>query len=238
MAAVLELRDVVSGYHKKQVLHGVNVHVNAGEIVAMIGHNGAGKTTLLRSVFGLVRVFSGEIAFEGRVITNRKPSLNVRAGISFVPGHSIFGDLTVLENLRMGAYTVDWTTVDEGESDMRLQAVYELFPVLDERRGQVAGTLSGGQQQMLAIGMALMLRPKLLLLDEPSLGLAPALVQRVIDSVLEINRRLGTPVLLVEQNVKQALRFSTRCYVLKLGQVALEERSDVLLRQADLWRLF
>jgi branched-chain amino acid transport system ATP-binding protein len=238
VAAVLELRDVVSGYHKKQVLHGVNVHVNEGEIVAMIGHNGAGKTTLLRSVFGLVRVFSGEIVFEGRVITNRKPSLNVRDGISFVPGHSIFGDLTVLENLRMGAYTVDWTTVDEGEPDMRLQAVYELFPVLDERRGQVAGTLSGGQQQMLAIGMALMLRPKLLLLDEPSLGLAPALVQRVIDSVLEINRRLGTPVLLVEQNVKQALRFSTRCYVLKLGQVALEERSDVLLRQADLWRLF
>jgi branched-chain amino acid transport system ATP-binding protein len=238
VAAVLELRDVVSGYHKKTVLHGVNVHVNEGEIVAMIGHNGAGKTTLLRSVFGLVRVFSGEIVFEGRVITNRKPSLNVRDGISFVPGHSIFGDLTVLENLRMGAYTVDWTTVDEGEPDRRLQAVYELFPVLDERRGQVAGTLSGGQQQMLAIGMALMLRPRLLLLDEPSLGLAPALVQRVIDSVLEINRRLGTPVLLVEQNVKQALRFSTRCYVLKLGRVELEARSDVLLGQDNLWHLF
>jgi branched-chain amino acid transport system ATP-binding protein len=238
LTAVLELRDVVSGYHKKQVLHGVKVHVDEGEVVAMIGHNGAGKTTLLRSVFGLVRVFSGEIVFEGRVITNRKPSLNVREGISFVPGHSIFGDLTVIENLRMGAYTIDWTQTDEGGPEKRLQAVYELFPLLAERRGQAAGTLSGGQQQMLAIGMALMLRPKLLLLDEPSLGLAPALVQRVIDSVLEINRRLGTPILLVEQNVKQALRFSTRCYVLKLGQVALEDRSDVLLRQEDLWRLF
>ncbi len=238
MAAVLELRDVVSGYHKKEVLHAVNVHVDEGEIVAMIGHNGAGKTTLLRSICGLVRVFSGEVVFEGRVITNRKPSLNVRDGISFVPGHSVFGDLTVLENLRMGAHTVDWTKTDEGGPERRLQAVYELFPLLEERRWQLAGTLSGGQQQMLAIGMALMLRPKLLLLDEPSLGLAPTLVQRVIDSVVEINRRLGTPVLLVEQNVKQALRFSSRCYVLKLGQVELEERSEALLRRDNLWRLF
>jgi branched-chain amino acid transport system ATP-binding protein len=238
LAVVLELRDVVSGYHKKEVLHGVNVHVDEGEIVAMIGHNGAGKTTLLRSVCGLVRVFSGEIVYEGRVITNRRPSLNVRDGISFVPGHSVFGDLTVVENLRMGAYTADWTKADEGGPDRRLQAVYDLFPLLQDRRWQVAGTLSGGQQQMLAIGMALMLRPKLMLLDEPSLGLAPTLVQRVIDSVLEINRRLGTPILLVEQNVKQALRFSARCYVLKLGQVELEERSDVLLSRENLWRLF
>jgi branched-chain amino acid transport system ATP-binding protein len=238
VAAVLELRGVVSGYRKKQVLHGVDVHVDEGEIVAMIGHNGAGKTTLLRSIFGLVRVFSGEVVFQGRVTTNRKPALNVRAGISLVPGHSVFGDLTVLENLRMGGYTVDWTRTDEGSADERLRAVYDLFPLLKERRWQAAGTLSGGQQQMLAIGMALMLRPRLLLLDEPSLGLAPALVQRVIDSVVEINRRLGTAILLVEQNVKQALRFSARCYVLKLGRVELEERSEVLLGQDNLWRLF
>jgi branched-chain amino acid transport system ATP-binding protein len=238
VAAVLELRNVVSGYGKKQVLHGVNVHVDEGEIVAMIGHNGAGKTTLLRSVFGLVRVMSGEVLLEGRVTTNRKPALNVRDGISFVPGHTVFGDLTVLENLRMGGYTVDWTRADDGGLDERLDGVYELFPLLKERRWQAAGTLSGGQQQMLAIGMALMLRPKLLMLDEPSLGLAPALVQRVIDSVVEINRRLGTPILLVEQNVKQALRYSSRCYVLKLGRVELEERSDVLLGQDNLWHLF
>ncbi len=235
---MLELRGVVSGYRKKQVLHGVDVHVDEGEIVAMIGHNGAGKTTLLRSIFGLVRVFSGEVVFQGRVTTNRKPALNVRDGISFVPGHSVFGDLTVLENLRMGGYTVDWTRTDEGDADERLRAVYDLFPLLKERRWQAAGTLSGGQQQMLAIGMALMLRPRLLLLDEPSLGLAPALVQRVIASVVEINRRLGTAILLVEQNVKQALRFSARCYVLKLGRVELEERSEVLLGQDNLWRLF
>lgn len=238
MAAVLELRGVVSGYRKKQVLHGVDVHVDEGEIVAMIGHNGAGKTTLLRSIFGLVRVFSGEVVFQGRVTTNRKPAINVRDGISFVPGHNVFGDLTVLENLRMGGYTVDWTRTDEGGADERIRAVYDLFPLLKERRGQAAGTLSGGQQQMLAIGMALMLRPRLLLLDEPSLGLAPALVTRVIDSVVEINRRLGTAILLVEQNVKQALRFSARCYVLKLGRVELEERSEVLLGQDNLWRLF
>jgi branched-chain amino acid transport system ATP-binding protein len=238
LAAVLELRGVVTGYGKKQVLHGVDLHVDEGEIVAMIGHNGAGKTTLLRSIFGLVRVFSGEVVFEGRVTTNRKPALNVRDGISFVPGHTVFGDLTVLENLRMGGYTVDWTNTDEGGADERLRAVYDLFPVLKERLWQAAGTLSGGQQQMLAIGMALMLRPRLLLLDEPSLGLAPALVQRVIDSVVEINRRLGTAILLIEQNVKQALRFSARCYVLKLGRVELEERSEVLLGQDTLWRLF
>jgi branched-chain amino acid transport system ATP-binding protein len=238
LAAVLELRGVVSGYQKKQVLHGVDVHVDEGEIVAMIGHNGAGKTTLLRSIFGLVRVFSGEVVFQGRVTTNRKPAANVRDGISFVPGHSVFGDLTVLENLRMGGYTVDWTRTDEGSADERLRAVYDLFPLLKERRWQAGGTLSGGQQQMLAIGMALMLRPRLLLLDEPSLGLAPALVKRVIDSVVEINRRLGTAILLVEQNVKQALRFSARCYVLKLGRVELEERSEVLLGQDNLWRLF
>jgi branched-chain amino acid transport system ATP-binding protein len=236
--AVLQVRQIVSGYGKKQVLHGVDVHVDEGEIVAMIGHNGAGKTTLLRSIFGLVRVFSGEVLFEGRSITNRKPAANVRDGISFVPGHSVFGDLTVLENLRMGAYSVDWGTASAGAADERLEAVYDLFPILKERRSQLAGTLSGGQQQMLAIGMALMLRPRLLLLDEPSLGLAPALVQRVIDGVVEINRRLGTPVLLVEQNVKQALRFSARCYVLKLGRVELEERSEVLLGQDNLWRLF
>jgi len=238
VAPVLELTDVVSGYGKRRVLDGVSLHVDEGEIVAMIGHNGAGKTTLLRSVFGLVSVSSGEIRFGGRPVTNRKPSLNVREGISFVPGHSVFGDLTVSENLRMGAYTVDWSTAHDDGLDARLGVVYDLFPILKERQAQAAGTLSGGQQQMLAIGMTLMLRPRLLLLDEPSLGLAPALVQRVLDGVVEINRRLGAAVLLVEQNVKQALRFSRRCYVLKLGRIELEERSDVLLPREDLWHLF
>jgi branched-chain amino acid transport system ATP-binding protein len=238
VAPVLELRDVVSGYGKRRVLDGVSLHVDEGEIVAMIGHNGAGKTTLLRSVFGLVSVASGEVRFEGRPVTNRKPSLNVRDGISFVPGHSVFGDLTVIENLRMGAYTVDWSTAHDDGLDARLGVVYDLFPILKERQAQAAGTLSGGQQQMLAIGMTLMLRPRLLLLDEPSLGLAPTLVQRVLDGVVEINRRLGAAVLLVEQNVKQALRFSRRCYVLKLGRIELEERSDVLLPRDDLWHLF
>jgi branched-chain amino acid transport system ATP-binding protein len=238
VAPVLELRDVVSGYGKQRVLDGVSLHVDEGEIVAMIGHNGAGKTTLLRSVFGLVPVATGEVWFEGRPVTNRKPSWNVRDGISFVPGHSVFGDLTVIENLRMGAYTVDWSTAHDDGLDARLGVVYDLFPILKERQAQAAGTLSGGQQQMLAIGMTLMLRPRLLLLDEPSLGLAPALVQRVLEGVVEINRRLGAAVLLVEQNVKQALRFSRRCYVLKLGRIELEERSDVLLPRDDLWHLF
>mgnify|MGYP001602892866 FL=1 len=192
MSAVLEASDLVAGYGRKQVLHGVSLRVEAAEIVALIGHNGAGKTTLLKTLFGLLPALGGEVRYGGRSITGRRAALNVRDGLSFVPqGHGIFTDLTVRENLELGGYSVGAADPD------RLAAIYDLFPILKERQDQRAGTLSGGQQQMLALGLALVLRPKLLLLDEPSLGLAPVLVQRVLESVQEINRRFGTAVLLV-----------------------------------------
>jgi len=230
---ILEASDLVAGYGKKQVLHGVSLRVDAGEIVALIGHNGAGKTTLLKTLFGLLPAHRGEVRYAGRPITGRRAALNVRDGLSFVPqGHGIFTDLTVRENLELGGYSLG--AADPG----RLAAVNDLFPILKEREGQRAGTLSGGQQQMLALGLALVLRPRLLLLDEPSLGLAPVLVQRVLASVQEINRRFGTAVLLVEQTVKQALRIAGRVYVMKIGQISLEERAEALLERRDLWTLF
>ena len=233
MSAVLEASDLVAGYGTKQVLHGVSLRVEAGEIVALIGHNGAGKTTLLKTLFGLLPVRGGEVRYAGRPITGRRAALNVRDGLSFVPqGHGIFTDLTVGENLELGGYSVGAAEPE------RLAAIYDLFPILKERRDQRAGTLSGGQQQMLALGLALVLRPKLLLLDEPSLGLAPVLVQRVLESVQEINRRFGTAALLVEQNVKQALRIAGRVYVMKVGQISLEDRAEALLTRRDLWQLF
>jgi len=233
MSAVLEASDLVAGYGTKQVLHRVSLRVEAGEIVALIGHNGAGKTTLLKTLFGLLPALGGEVRYGGRSITGRRAALNVRDGLSFVPqGHGIFTDLTVGENLELGGYSV-------GAADPeRLAAIYDLFPILKERQDQRAGTLSGGQQQMLALGLALVLRPKLLLLDEPSLGLAPVLVQRVLESVQEINRRFGTAVLLVEQNVKQALRIAGRVYVMKVGQISLEDQASALLARQDLWQLF
>ena len=233
MTTVLEASDLVAGYGTKQVLHGVSVRVEAGEIVALIGHNGAGKTTLLKTLFGLLPALGGGVRYGGRPITGRRAALNVRDGLSFVPqGHGIFTDLTVGENLELGGYSV-------GAADPeRLAAICDLFPILKERQDQRAGTLSGGQQQMLALGLALVLRPKLLLLDEPSLGLAPVLVQRVLESVQEINRRFGTAVLLVEQNVKQALRIAGRVYVMKVGQISLEDQASALLARQDLWQLF
>jgi branched-chain amino acid transport system ATP-binding protein len=233
MTTILEAASVTTGYGKKQVLHGVSVHVESGEIVAVIGHNGAGKTTLLKALFGLLPAWSGDVRYAGSRITGRRPALNVRDGIAFVPqGHGVFTDLSVRENLLLGGYTA-------GEDDpQRVEAVYELFPILHERYAQRAGTLSGGQQQMLALGLALMQRPKVLLLDEPSLGLAPLLVQRVIESVQEINRRFGTAIVLVEQNIRQALRVASRVYVMKVGQIAVEEQASALLARPDLWELF
>ncbi|MBI4591330.1 MAG: ABC transporter ATP-binding protein [Candidatus Rokubacteria bacterium] len=234
---LLELKGVEGGYHKKTVLRGIALRVEAGEVVALIGHNGAGKTSTLKAIFGLIRVSRGQIFYDGREISNRDPALNTLGGISFVPqGRGIFADLTVAENLRLGAYSLPRSS--PGLIEERLRAVVELFPILMERMKQRAGLLSGGQQQMLALGMALMQRPRLLLLDEPSLGLAPLLVQRVIESVQEINRRFGTAILLVEQNIRQALRISARVYVMKVGQIALEERSATLLEGGEFWHLF
>ena len=231
---LLDVREVVAGYGKKTVLHGISLEVGEEEIVAMIGHNGAGKTTLLRTIFGVLHPREGEIRYLGARIDGRRSALNVREGIAFVPqGHGVFPDLSVLENLELGAHTVQKAEVAD-----RLEAVFGLFPILRERHRQGAGTLSGGQQQMLALGMALVLRPQLLLLDEPSLGLAPFLVQRVLEAVVEINHRFKTAIFLVEQNVKQALQIARRVYVMKVGQVVYTGAPESLAQTQKLWQLF
>jgi branched-chain amino acid transport system ATP-binding protein len=211
---LLELEDIHVHYGKVQALRGVSLTVDEGEIVTLIGANGAGKTTTLKTISGVRPVTSGRITFEGEDITGLAPHKLVELGICQAPeGRGIFPGMTVIENLEMGTYARR-DKVDPSE----LERVYELFPRLLERRKQPGGTLSGGEQQMLAIGRALMAKPKVLLLDEPSMGLAPMLVAQIFDIVTEINRQ-GTTILLVEQNAAQALQRAHRAYVLEVGQV-------------------
>ena len=212
---LLEINDLVIQYGRIQALHGISLTVNEGEIVALVGANGAGKSTTLRAVSGLLPVHGGSIAFDGRDISKMRADLRVGLGICQAPeGRGIFPGMTVQENLEMGAYIRKDTAAIA--SDM--QRVFDLFPRLLERRKQAGGTLSGGEQQMLAVGRALMSRPKLLLLDEPSMGLAPILIQLIFDTITEINQQ-GTTVLLVEQNAQQALSRAHRAYVLETGRI-------------------
>ncbi|MGH3614075.1 MAG: ABC transporter ATP-binding protein [Pseudonocardia sp.] len=217
MTPLLELVDVSVHYRRIQALNGVSVVVAPGEIVALIGANGAGKTTTMGAISGLLPVSAGKIVFEGDDITRLRADLRVRRGICQAPeGRGVFPGMTVLENLDMGAYTRSDRRKPAYRED--LDRVFELFPRLAERRGQSGGTLSGGEQQMLAIGRALMARPKLLLLDEPSMGLAPQIIQQIFRIIKEINST-GTTVLLVEQNASQALARAHRAYVLETGCV-------------------
>jgi len=215
---MLELRGLSSGYGAIEALKSINIHIEGGEIVTLIGANGAGKSTTLRNITGLVSATSGDILFEGRRL-NGVPTHKIAAmGISMVPeGRAIFANLTVSENLDMGAYLQTNKTQNAKELDQ----VFTLFPRLKERRKQLGGTLSGGEQQMLAIGRALMSRPRLLLLDEPSLGLAPLLVHTIFEAIDEINQE-GTTILLVEQNANAALKHSHRGYVLETGTIVME----------------
>ncbi len=215
---VLELEDIHTYYGSIHALKGISLRVNDGEIVTLIGANGAGKSTTLRSINGLNHPRSGLIRFAGRDITNERPHDIVASGISQSPeGRRLFPRMSVYENLEMGAFQrTDRSTLRED-----FDRVYELFPRLAERRTQKAGTLSGGEQQMVAIGRALMARPKLLLLDEPSMGLAPIFVEKIFEIVQEINAQ-GTPILLVEQNALMALDAASRGYVLETGRIALE----------------
>jgi branched-chain amino acid transport system ATP-binding protein len=222
MAPLLELRDVDARYGAVQVLHGVSLTVGEGEIVSVLGGNGAGKTTTLRAISGLVTT-SGEVRFAGKRITRAAPERVARIGIAHVPeGRGIFQELTVRENLRLGAY-LRRDGFDEGYEQARAY-----FPWLESRQDQQAGTLSGGEQQMLALARALMARPRMLLLDEPSLGLAPLVVRELFEIVTELNEKEGLAVLVVEQNAKLALRSSSRAYVLEVGRVALEGPSAEL----------
>jgi len=219
---MLELKGLSSGYGAIEALKSIDVRIDKGEIVTLIGANGAGKSTTLRSITGLVVPSAGDVIFEGRKL-NGTPTHEITAlGISMVPeGRAIFANLTVLENLEMGAYLQKNRT----QNATSLERVFSLFPRLKERRKQAGGTLSGGEQQMLAIGRALMARPRLLLLDEPSLGLAPLLVHTIFGAIDAINKE-GTTILLVEQNANAALRHSNRAYVLETGSIVIEGPSD------------
>ena len=222
---MLEIKNLTVGYGAINALHGVSLSVPAGGIVTLIGANGAGKTTTLKAVSGLLKARTGEILYAGRSIANLPPHQIVKLGLSHVPeGRMIFANLTVRENLQMGAYLQR----DQAAIRRELEFVFATFPRLQEREQQVAGTLSGGEQQMLAIGRALMSRPKLLLLDEPSLGLAPLLVKTIFEKIVEINRRQGLTILLVEQNANLALEISRFGYVLETGKVVVSGDSAAL----------
>jgi len=222
---MLELEDLRAGYGNIEALHGISLSVAEGEIVTLIGANGAGKTTTLMTISGCVRARAGAIRFRGRDISGLPPHEIVALGLVHSPeGRKIFPRLTVAENLEMGAFTrrdPDGIAADQNR-------VFELFPILGERRRQPGGTLSGGEQQMLAIARALMARPKLLLLDEPSLGLAPLVVSRIFEVIRELNRE-GATILLVEQNAQMALKAAHRGYVLETGTIAMADAADKLL---------
>jgi branched-chain amino acid transport system ATP-binding protein len=222
---LLEMQDVTLRYGRIEALHGITLQVEEGEIVALIGANGAGKTSTMRAVSGLNALASGKILFDGVDITGMRADLRVTKGICQSPeGRGVFPGMTVAENLDMGAYT----RRDSAGIAADLERVYGLFPRLQERRKQAGGTLSGGEQQMLAVGRALMSRPKLLLLDEPSMGLAPMVIQQIFDIITEINQQ-GTTVLLVEQNAQQALSRAHRAYVLETGRIVKEGSGQDLL---------
>ena len=219
---MLQIEELEVAYGTIVALHRISLHVEKGKIITLVGSNGAGKSTTLRTISGLIRARYGKVLFEGEDITNRPPHRIVGMGITQVPeGRMIFSNLTVLENLHMGAYRRKDASGIKRDHDY----VFGIFPRLKERERQVAGTLSGGEQQMLAIGRALMSKPRFLMLDEPSLGIAPILVKTIFSKIVEINRQLGITVLLVEQNANMALEISDYGYVLETGRIILEDES-------------
>ena len=236
MSKLLEVNNLTVYYGTVRALEKASFYVNPGEIVAMIGPNGAGKSTALNAVCGLIPVKEGEIKFQGKNIRRLSPDQLVKKGVSLVPeGRRIFSSMTVQENLEMGAFTI--SRKEKALAKERLAKVYGLFPILSERRKQKAGTLSSGEQQMLAIGRALMLEPKLLMLDEPSLGLSPNYVDIVFKKLREINTG-GTSILLVEQNVSRALEICHRGYVFDVGTIALEGEKEVLINDERVKKIY
>ena len=233
---LLTLTQVVAGYLSGvHVLQGVTLHVNPGEVVCLIGPNGAGKSTVLRTISGLLRPTQGEITFAGKDIAGLRPDLVLRRGIAHVPqGHSAFPDMTLHENLLMGAYTVR----DRRERRARLDRVYAMFRVLAERKHERAGNLSGGQQKVLEIGRALMMVPRMMLLDEPSLGLAPKTAQMVFETIRRLRDETGMTILMVEQNARSALAIADRGYVLELGRERLEGPAERLLHDPAVAQLY
>ena len=230
--SLLQVKEVISGYGETEILHGVSITIEEGQIVTIIGPNGSGKSTLLKTIFGLVRPKKGQVLFNGEEITSMAPETIVRKGLCYVPQSSnVFPSLSIHENLEMGAF------IRTDDFRHRLNEVYDLFPDLIERRNDRAGTLSGGQRQMLAVARALMLDPIMLLLDEPSAGLAPNLVTSVLEKILGINST-GVAILLVEQNAREALKLSGWGYIIASGQNQLEDRGENLLKNPEVARLY
>ncbi len=231
---LLEAKNLDIAYQSKQVVFGASLRVDDGEFVSLIGHNGAGKTTLLKALCGFLKATGGQVVYQGQGITGDSPAQNVRRGVSFVhQERSLFPNLSVLENLQISAYAMD----KGSELEHSLGKVYELFPILRERGRQRASTLSGGQQKQLAIGMAILVAPKLLLLDEPTLGLSPNLVHDLGQALRRI-QAMGTAILMVEQNVGMAITLAQRIYVMKTGQIILEESREAMSTRENLWDLF
>jgi branched-chain amino acid transport system ATP-binding protein len=232
---LLEVKELVCGYRKKTALRRVSMDVDEKEVVGLIGHNGAGKTTLLKSIFGILHPWNGRVLYSGSEITGRPPSSNVRDGISFMPqGQGLFPDLSVRDNLELGGFAL----AREKETLPLMERVFELFPILRDRQRQKAGTLSGGEQRMLSLGITLMQEPRLLLLDEPSLGLAPLIVQHVMETIGRINTQLQTAILIVEQNIEVAARLASRFFVIKVGRVVFSGSSEIAADKRRLWDLF
>jgi branched-chain amino acid transport system ATP-binding protein len=233
---MLKIRNLESGYGKLRVLKRISMHIDPGEIVTIIGANGAGKTTLLHTISSLVKMSSGEVVFQGRDIRRLKTEKIVALGCSLVPeGRQVFATLSVYENLFLGAYVR--YKKDKGAVGPELAAVYELFPVLKERAQQLAGTLSGGEQQMLAMGRALMAKPALIMMDEPSTGLAPLIVKDIFRVIIKL-REAGNTVLLIEQNARAALSIADRAYVLETGKIILQGPAEDLLENKDVQRAY
>ena len=232
MASIVELKNVVGGYGETQILHGVNMHLNAGEIVVIVGPNGAGKSTAMKAIFGLLNITGGEIFLDGLEITNTPPEQVVRQGVAFVPQvGNVFASLSVEENLQMGAY------IRNDVYSQHMQQVYDLFPALYEKRKVTAGSLSGGQRQMVAVGKAMMITPKVMLLDEPTAGLSPKFQQEIF-SIVQTVCKAGVPILMVEQNAKPALRIAHRGYVLVDGQNAYHDTGHNLLNSPEVAEMF
>ena len=232
--ALLEIKDLEVNYGVIKAIKGVSFDVNEGEIIALIGANGAGKTTILHTITGLIQAKKGSIVFDGKELTKTPPHKIVSMGMAHVPeGRRVFADMSVYENLLLGAYT----RKDKAEIAESLAGVYKRFPRLEERKGQRAGTLSGGEQQMLAMGRALMSKPRIILMDEPSMGLSPIFVNEIFDIIKEVSES-GTTVLLVEQNAKKALSIADRAYVLETGSITLEGKADDLLHDESVQKAY
>jgi branched-chain amino acid transport system ATP-binding protein len=232
---VLVVEGMYGGYGRKQVVFDVSLHVREGEIITVLGHNGSGKSTTIKTILGLLPAQGGKVTYLGQDVTRAGPRHNVKAGMAMIPSERfVFADLTVLDNLLLGGANEK----DAAKRTARMEQVYELFPILKQRSGQLAGTMSGGEQRMLSLGLLLMSAPKLLMLDEPSLGLAPAVVEHILGTVRDLTTKERLAVVLLEQNVGQALRITDRAYAMRSGRIILEETAAQMKARGSYWDLF